>query len=236
MTVFTKTLPILSEIQAITNSVILRYPETVAISDSKDILMRIDFAGLGEEEFPQIPLMESLSSFTNLLGLFSDERKVTFEGSEIYVSEGSLKSSFITDNVALMEDFDKDPIQFDRTREVPDVAIFDLVVDDIKTIRQASGVFKDLTDIVIACKDGDVSVSLGATSKFNARSNTFSKMYDGKGSKDFEIAIPVDNFKSIPLSDYTFMVKYHSARDSYRIFLECATMDSNLEIIMTVKL
>lgn len=236
MSAFTKTLPILKEIQNITNSVILRYPETVAISDSKDVVMRIDFKGLGEEEFPEIPLMESLDSFTALLGLFTPEREVTFEGSEIFVSEGSLKSSFITDNVKLMDEFDKSPQQFEITREVPDVAIFELSIEDIKKIRQGSGVFKDLSDIIVSCVDGDVSLSLGATSKFNARSNTFSKLYEGKGSTDFSVAIPVNNFKSIPLSNYNFMVKYNSAKNAYRILLECSTMDANLEIIMTVKL
>ena len=136
MTTFSKSLPIFAEIQNITNSVILRYPETVAISDSKDMIMRINFEGIGEDEFPEIPLMDSLSSFTSLLKLFSENRKVTFENPEIFVSEGSLKSSFITDNVALMGDFEKDPSQFDKTREVPDVAIFQLSVDDIKTIRK----------------------------------------------------------------------------------------------------
>lgn len=236
MSVFTKSKAILKEIGSITNSVILRYPETVAISDSKDVLMRINFAGLEEEEFPEIPLMESLSSFTALLNLFTDEREVTFKGSEVFVTEGSLKSSFITDNVLLMDDFDKDPTQFTKTREVPNVADFNLTIEDIKTIRQASGVFKQLDDIIISCVDGDVSVSLGATSKFNARSNTFSKVYEGTGTKDFSIAIPVDNFKSIPLSEYKFMVKYNSARDAYRVLLDCTTMGGNLEIIMTIKL
>ena len=235
MTTFSKSLRIFAEIQNITNSVILRYAETVAISDSKDMIMRINFEGIGESEFPEIPLMDSLSSFTSLLKLFSENRKVTFENPEIFVSEGSLKSSFITDNVALMGDFEKDPSQFDKTREVPDVAIFQLSVDDIKTIRQASGVFKDLGDIIVSCKDGDVSLSLGSTSSFNAKSNTFSKLYADKGSKDFNIAIPVENFKSIPLSEYSFMVKYNSDRDAYRIMLDCTTMDNNLEIIMTVK-
>lgn len=232
---FSQILPMLKQINSITNSVILKYPETIAISDSKDILIRINFEGLGISEFPDIPLMNSLSNFRGLLELFGDDRNVEFKDSEIFISEGTLRSSFITDNIKLMDDFNQNPQQFTRTREIKDVASFSLSVNDIAKIKKGASVFKDLSDIIISCKDGDVSLSLGATTKFNAHSNTFSRIYEESGCKDFSIVFPVSNFLSIPESNYKFMVKYNSVRDAYRIMLNCESLDGNLEIIMTIK-
>jgi len=237
ITSFEKSLPIFKEIQKLTNTVILRYPETVAISESGDVLLYVNFKGIGESEFEAIPLMDSLSSFTSVLELFGKDRVMDMDGSKITLSDGgSLKSTFITDNIVLMDDFDRSPKAFESTSGVPSVAEFELPIDDIKTLRKGTGVFKELTDLIVSCKDGDVSLSLGAVSSFNAGSNTFSKLYAGKGTKDFSIAIPVTNFGLIPLSDYNFMVKYNSAQNAYRIYLECSTLDSDLKIIMSIKI
>ena len=56
---------------------------------------------------------------------------------------------------------------------------------------------------------------------------------DAQSTKDFEIKIPVENFKKIPESEYTFEVKYNEARDAYRILMKNKAL-SGLKIIMSV--
>lgn len=225
---------VLSQINNITNSVILKYPKTVAISEAGDVLVMVDISKLDSDAFVDIPLKDGLSDFLNLFKLFPEDRTVAIDANTINISHGKMQSSFIMDNIALMDAYDKDSSQFTKTDEVPSVATFDLLVDDIKNLKAATGVFKDLSEIIFKSQDGDVNVSLGATNKFNAKSNTFSVTKDSTASKEFEIKIPVENFKMLPLSEYQVDVKFNSARNSYRIMLKNKTLDS-FQVLMSVK-
>ena len=66
---------------------------------------------------------------------------------------------------------------------------------------------------------------LGATNRFGARSNTYSVVKDAETTKEFEIKIPVENFKVLPNSHYEVQVKYNSKRDSYRILMINKSLD-----------
>lgn len=226
---------VLSQINGLTNSVVLKYPRTVAVTDSQDIMVHVDISKLDNSEFPDIGLNNSLGDFLNLFKLFGADRNVSIEGSNIVISDGNISSSYITDNIQLLESFNKDAVQFDRTEEVPSVAEFSLTADDLSKIKTASGVFKDLSEVILTSKDGDVIVSLGATNKFNAKSNTFSITKSAETSKEFVVKIPVENIKMIPNSSYTVCVKYNAARDAYRLLLKSETLEG-FKLLLSVKL
>ena len=225
---------VLTQINTITNSVILKYPTTVAVSESQDVMVSIDLSELDKSEFPNLGLKDSLSDFLSLFKLFPNDRRVEIDGSNVNVSSGSNTSCYITDNIALMDAYDKDPAQFEKTEMAPSVATFDLTDEDIKNIKSASSVFKDLSEVIFKSQDGDMRISLGATNKFNAKSNTYSILKSANTSKEFEVKIPVENFKSLPVSNYTMDVKYNSSRDSYRILMTNKSLDG-FKIIMSVK-
>ncbi len=164
---------VLSQLNSITNTVILKHPITVAASEAKDIYVHLDVSQLDFNTFPDIGLNNNLNNYLNLFKLFDDNRTVAFKGDTVEISSGEITSSYITDNVALMEAYDISPDQFQKTEEVPTVCSIDLSVDDIKKLKSATGVFKDLSEIIIKCQDSEVSLSLGATSKFNARDNSY---------------------------------------------------------------
>ena len=223
----------LLQLNTITNTVILKHPITVAASESKDIYVYLDVSELDSESFPDIGLNNNLNNYLNLFKLFDDSRTVSFNGDTVQISSGEITSSYITDNVALMEGYDISPEQFQKTEEVPTVCSINLTVDDIKKLKSATSVFKDLSEIIIKCQDSEVSMSLGATGKFNARDNSYKIKKDAQSTKDFEIKIPVENFKKIPESEYTFEVKYNEARDAYRILMKNKAL-SGLKNIMSV--
>lgn len=225
---------VLTQINGITNSIILKYPHTVAVSESQDMMIFLDVSSVDAEEFPEIGLKDSLSDLLSLFKLFPEDRDIVIDGNTISVSSGTLASSYITDNTALMDAYDKDPLQFEKTESAPSVSSFDLDEDDIRNLKSAAGVFKDLSEVIFTSQDDDMKVSLGATNKFNQHSNTFSVMKPSQSSKEFEIKIPVDNFKMLPVSNYTVDVKYNSARDSYRILMRSKTLEG-FKILMTVK-
>lgn len=225
---------VLTQVNGVTNSIILKYPKTVAVSESQDILLLLDISALDDTPFPEIGLKDSLSDFLNLFKLFPDDRTVQIDGNTVDISAGKLSSSYIMDNIALMDSYNKDAVQFEKTQEVPDVATFVLTTEDIKNIKSASGVFKDLSEVLITSQDGEVQISLGATNKFNAKSNKFSISKPTQATKEFEIKIPIDNFKMLPSSEYNLHVKYNSARDSYRILMQSTTLNGFM-ILMSVK-
>lgn len=228
-----KVIDVLTQINSITNSAILKYPETVALSESQDMMVYFNISKLDEDSFEPIGLKDSLGDFLNLTKLFVGG-DIGVVNNVINVSKDNRSSSFKTDNLALMDAYDKDPIQFHKTEEVPSVAEFDLLVQDIKDIKSASGVFKDLSEVIFKAQDGDMNISLAATNKFNAESNTYSITKSANANKEFEIKIPVENFKALPPSEYVVKVKYNSARDSYRILM-CSKSLEDFKILLTVK-
>ena len=224
---------VLSQLNSITNTVILKHPITVAASEAKDIYVHLDVSEIDENSFPDIGLNNNLNSYLNLFKLFDDSREVKYDKDTIEIISGTISSSYITDNVALMEAYNISPDQFQKTEEVPTVCSIDLSVEDIKNLKSATGVFKDLNEIIVKCQDSEVSISLGSTGKFNARDNSYKIRKDSNSTKDFEVKIPVENFKKIPESEYSFEVKYNESRDAYRILLKNKSL-SGLKIIMSV--
>lgn len=226
-------LNLLSQVNGVTNSIILRYPKTVAISETQDMMVMFDVSELDSDEFPEIGLNNSLNDFLNLFKLF-DEYKVEINDHVINITSGDSSVTYITDNISLMSIFDKDTTQFDKTEEVPSVAIFDLTDNDIKKLKSASNILKDLDEVIFTSSDGDVKIWIGATNKFNAKSNSFSVMKYCNATKDFEIKIPIENFKKIPTGDYTLEIKYNSSRDAYRILLKNKDLES-FKLLLSVK-
>ena len=230
-----KTLDILSQVNGITNSIILKYPETVGISEGKDVMVLINMEDLDSDKFDDMGLI-NLSDFLNNFKLFPEDREISFKDSVMNIKSGKMNSTFITDNLVLMNSYDKDPSQFTKTEEVPSVATFELTAEDIKSFKSATSVFKTLGEVIINSQDSDITLSLGNTNKFNQNSNRFNvTKSDVVTSKEFEIKIPVENFKMIPGSDYTVDVKYNEARDNYRIIM-CNKVLKGFKIILSVKI
>jgi hypothetical protein len=229
-----KAVQILTQINGITDSVILKYPKSVAVSESQDMQVLFDLSEIDSDPFPDLGFKDSLGSFLNLVKLFPEGREISVSNNVINVQHENTDSSFITEVIALMDAYDKDAEQFTKTEGAPSVSEFDLTVDDLKKVKSATSVFKDLTEVVFKSQDGDMKISLAATNKFNAKSNTFSVVKSSKTSKEFEIKIPVENFKMIPSSEYSVHVKYNSERDSYRIIMLNKSL-AGLKILMTVK-
>lgn len=232
----TQLLTVLSQVNNITNSVILRYPETVAVSEDQSMYLRFNTKALDADEFSEVPLNDSLADFLRIFKLFGNDRTVSFNNNVINVSDGAHNVKYITYDKELMTVFDKNSSQFERTKEVPTVAEFTLTIDDIKALKDASSIFKNLENVIIESKDGKLTLSLDNLNSFNAQSNTYSLSKEcTELSKDFRIAMTIGNFAKIPVSEYTIQIKYNSERDKYRIFAINNTID-DFEMIISCAL
>lgn len=227
-------LQVLQQVNSVTNSIILKYPQTIAVAETGDIQILFDLSKLDSEGFPDIALKDCLSEFLALFKLFDSDRTVQIENNTIQVNSGKQSSTYISSNIALMDAYDKSPEQFQKTEEAPSVSTFILTDEDMKSLKNASGVFKDLSEVIFTSQDGEVSIGLGSTNKFGARDNQYNISKESETTKEFQIKIPVENFKVLPNSTYEVQVKYNSARDNYRIVLINQTLEG-FKIMLSVK-
>lgn len=224
----------LSLINGVTNTVIMKYPQTVALSEEQDVMLLFDVSKMDQDQFENFGLKNSLDEFLKLVALFPEDREINMDGNSINVTSGDMSSSFITDKLALMDAWDRDASQFDKTEAVPSVCTFDLSPDDVSKIQKSTNVFKDLTEVVFKSQDDDMMISLAATNKFNAKSNTFSVTKPCNASKEFEIKIPKENFCMLPASEYQVDVKYNASKNAYRIFMSNKSFDG-FKLMLSVK-
>jgi hypothetical protein len=223
----------LQSINGITNTVVLKYPTTVINSAPGDVIVKIDMSELDSEQFPDTGIF-NLNEFLNIFKLFDDRDVTIVDGILNITNKNKTQSaSYISTDLHLLEDYNKDTKSFNSTENVPSVSEFTLTNEDIKKIKQASTVFKDLSDVIIVAKDGAVSIGLGAGTNFNAKTNSYNINLDAESSKEFKLNISAENFNNLPNSDYLVKIKYNSTRDAYRILLD--STDVNMQILMAVK-
>lgn len=231
-----KMINVLSQFNNITDSIILKYPKTVAISDNRDVVMSCDFSKLDADEFPEICLYNNLSAFLGIMKLIGDGKKVTFSNNVITVSsaDGKQKSNIIMQNKNLMELYDLTSEQIDRTIDVPTVAEFDILVDDFKKLRQALSILHDLDCVKLITSDSGVTLELGSSNKFQDENDSFIIDKECETTKDFELKLEANKLVSLPISDYTLQVKYNEARDAYRVLLINKTIP-DFVILLAIK-
>jgi len=226
------TINVLSAMNSITNSAILNYPTTILNNSAGDVIVKLNMETLDADPIPEIGIY-NLSEFISTFKLFP-EYECNIDENVINISNGDSSLQYLTTNVSVLENFNKKEDLFTSTEAVATVSTFTLSNDDVKTIKQAAGVFKDLADIIIDSKDGDIIVKLGSTNNFNAKSNSFSIKKPGVNStKEFTVKIPAENFNALPASDYTFEVKYNEQRDAYRLLL--ASTEIDMKVLMAIK-
>jgi hypothetical protein len=231
------TIEVLSQIvvissNAVSNPVVIKYPNTIIASPAGDILVNYDLRATEIGEFEDLPIY-NLNEFLSTFKLFKDERTVKRIDNLININDGSSSVNYIVGTEKQCGYVDKTSA-FESTEEVPTVCEFVLSKDNLKNLRQASGIFKDLDEYLFETTDSGITISLAATNKFNAKSNTYSINTMAKSSKEFSVKLPVGNLNMIPVGDYVVHVKYNSARDAYRIILKSTELE-NFKILLSIK-
>lgn len=219
----------LRDISKISNSVILRTPETYGKSETNDVHFKFDVAKAGCESDAfgetQIGLFD-LSGFLNVLNLFgnnADERDVEVANNCINISNEDSKAVYIMTEPQLLAPFDVDPNQIEKVDEKPTVAEFIMTASDIKKLRAGATAFKELDCIEFKAED-NVEISLSSSGKFAKSSNSYTIKKPCEPSKNFDIIVALETFMKLPLHDYTIYVKYNEARNDYRILLKSITV------------
>lgn len=214
------------------NPVVIQYPNTIVASEAGDILINYDIRATEVGEFETMPIY-NISEFISVFKLFSDERKVQRIDNIINITDSVSSVNYKLGTEKQCGFVDRSNI-FATVEAVPSVCEFSISKDNLKNLRNASGIFKDLDEYLFETTDTGVKISLASTNKFNAQSNTYSIGVLGQSSKQFSLKLPVENLNKIPVSDYTLKVKYNASKDSYRIILESTEIE-NFKVLLSLK-
>jgi hypothetical protein len=211
---------VLNSISSITNSAIISYPVTTITNDKRNIYGNIDFSKIDEDAWKDFGIMD-LSSFLNAISILETP---TIEQDDIYIraNDPNSKIEFVTSYPSTLEDFSADPDIVSTAALAPSILEVDIDTNLITKIKKGSSVFKNLRDLFIV-KEGDkVYLKSGNKETFNRTQNSYTVFLDptlDKGN-DFEIAIPIENFLSLPSMDFSMKIKYNEAKDEHRLILE----------------
>lgn len=229
-----KVLAILGQLSSITDTVILKHPVSMFMSEQSDILARWNVSRMDPDVFPDLPLFKKLPQFLASVKLLKDP-KFEFSDNVVHIKSGESDIDFVLSNAALMSDYFLDDQAFSKTDSVPSVCEFDLSPQDIASIKAAAGVFKELTDLVFVSKDGQLTLTLGNIAKFNNSDNAFKIRKNAETTKEFKFGITMENIVKLPPSEYTVKIKYNSRVDNYRVVYHCKSIPE-LDIMMAQKL
>lgn len=222
---------VLQALNNITNSVVLKYPVSILNSVAGDVVVRLNVESLDKDAFEPFGIYQ-LSEFLSTFKLF-DEYTASISDNVININGGDSSIQYLSTKLNVLENHDKSETLITSTQGVPSVATLELSKEHVKTIKSASGVFKDLTDIVLESQDGSMTIKLGGANNFNARTNSFSIHREATTTKEFSVRIPSENFNSLPTSSYKIEVKYNESKDAYRVI--AASTEIDMQILLAVK-
>ena len=221
-------LKILSQFNSVTNNVIMSYPIT-SMRENQNIHVFIDIQKLGSEEFKEFGIF-GLSDFISAVNMIPDfDIELNDKVLEIFNSKSSVK--FNTANVSLLEETCRGDYELlQRIKKNSTIAEFDISNDDMKSLKQACSVLKNLPFLEIFSEEDSIVLKVCGLEK---STNSYSLCVDGDKKEDFKIQINTASFKRIPNGNFRFKI-FKSNKGSYILLLESKDVES-LEIIMSVK-
>jgi len=209
---------ILQSIVNITNSAILSYPVTTIQNQNKNVLANIDFSQL-DESFEEFGIFD-LSSFLGAL-MILEEPNISLINKVITAQDADSTIKFVTSSPSSLEDFTTDPEKITSTCAVGSILEVDINVDLFNRIRKGASVFKTLKDLFIVKEGDNISLKTGNKESFARQDNSYKINLTPTldAGVDFNIAIPIDNFLSLPSMDFKLAIK-HGPDGSFRVVME----------------
>jgi len=211
------TLQILQSITGITNSAIISYPQTVIQNYNKDVIGIIDFSQKEDEGWDEFGIFD-LSNFLGALSVL-DNPTIELKENSIIAKDSDSEIQFVTSYPSALQDFTTTPSKVTTTLQADSVLEVEINTDTINRIRKGANVFKTLKDLFLVKEGNEFFIRTGNKKKFNSKENSYSIKLEPELSRgdDFEIAIPIDNFLSLPLINFNLSIKEKNGQ--YRVTL-----------------
>jgi len=212
-----ETLQILQSITGITNSAIITYPITTIQNYNKNVIGTIDFSVNEDGGWEEFGIFD-LSNFLGALTVLNDP-KIILEDNTIIAKDEDSEIQFVTSYPDALQDFTTNPSKVETTLAVDSVIEVNISTDTINRIRKGANVFKTLKDLFLVKEGDNFYIRTGNKNKFNSKENSYSIKLEPELVKgdDFEIAIPINNFLTLPQIDFKLMIKEKNGQ--YRVTL-----------------
>lgn len=228
-----ETLERISNCTNITNSITIKYPITMAVSDSRDMVMRIDLSDMEEFDRP-VSFFNRLSNFLCITKLY-DDFKINVHDNIITIQDANSKSStdFIESYAELMTDYNFDEEQFTKTENAVSIQEFELTANEVKKLKTAGGTLQNIEKLIIENQGEELKIKLKSSNIAARVDDCFTIVKDIPSTKQFNISIPFSNFTKLSNQDYKFFVKYNSKNNSYRVLIHNLDNDK-IKLLLSV--
>lgn len=228
-----ETLERISNCTNITNSITIKYPITMAVSDSRDMVMRIDLSDMEEFDRP-VSFFNRLSNFLCITKLY-DDFKINVHDNIITIQDANSKSStdFIESYAELMTDYNFDEEQFTKTENAVSIQEFELTANEVKKLKTAGGTLQNIEKLIIENQGEELKIKLKSSNIAARVDDCFTIVKDIPSNKQFNISIPFSNFTKLSNQNYKFFVKYNSKNNSYRVLIHNLDNDK-IKLLLSV--
>lgn len=228
-----ETLERISNCTNITNSITIKYPITMAVSDSRDMVMRIDLSDMEEFERP-VSFFNRLSNFLCITKLY-DDFKINVHDNIITIQDANSKSStdFIESYAELMTDYNFDEEQFTKTENAVSIQEFELTANEVKKLKTAGGTLQNIEKLIIENQGEELKIKLKSSNIAARVDDCFTIVKDIPSIKQFNISIPFSNFTKLSNQNYKFFIKYNSKNNSYRVLIHNLDNDK-IKLLLSV--
>ena len=228
-----ETLERISNCTNITNSITIKYPITMAVSDSRDMVMRIDLSDMEEFDRP-VSFFNRLSNFVCITKLY-DDFKINVHDNIITIQDANSKSStdFIESYAELMTDYNFDEEQFTKTENAVSIQEFELTANEVKKLKTAGGTLQNIEKLIIENQGEELKIKLKSSNIAARVDDCFTIVKDIPSTKQFNISIPFSNFTKLSNQNYKFFVKYNSKNNSYRVLIHNLDNDK-IKLLLSV--
>ncbi len=228
-----ETLERISNCTNITNSITIKYPITMAVSDSRDMVMRIDLSDTEEFDRP-VSFFNRLSNFLCITKLY-DDFKINVHDNIITIQDANSKSStdFIESYAELMTDYNFDEEQFTKTENAVSIQEFELTANEVKKLKTAGGTLQNIEKLIIENQGEELKIKLKSSNIAARVDDCFTIVKDIPSTKQFNISIPFSNFTKLSNQNYKFFVKYNSKNNSYRVLIHNLDNDK-IKLLLSV--
>lgn len=228
-----ETLERISNCTNITNSITIKYPITMAVSDSRDMVMRIDLSDMEEFNRP-VSFFNRLSNFLCITKLY-DDFKINVHDNIITIQDANSKSStdFIESYAELMTDYNFDEEQFTKTENAVSIQEFELTANEVKKLKTAGGTLQNIEKLIIENQGEELKIKLKSSNIAARVDDCFTIVKDIPSTKQFNISIPFSNFTKLSNQNYKFFVKYNSKNNSYRVLIHNLDNDK-IKLLLSV--
>lgn len=228
-----ETLDRISNCTNITNSITIKYPITMAVSDSRDMVMRIDLSDMEEFDRP-VSFFNRLSNFLCITKLY-DDFKINVHDNIITIQDANSKSStdFIESYAELMTDYNFDEEQFTKTENAVSILEFELTANEVKKLKTAGSTLQNIEKLIIENQGEELKIKLKSSNIAARVDDCFTIVKDIPSNKQFNISIPFSNFTKLSNQNYKFFVKYNSKNNSYRVLIHNLDNDK-IKLLLSV--